>query len=575
MLAIEVQAERGRARRSSWVFHPPRRSARAPIRVEPPAAGGLRRQPAAGSPAPATLQLAVQPLLAGGEHVTAWREVTRGTPPDALSPASPGRTRTRPPRARRSEQRPRGVRSQRRSPSHHRTWWHAFYRKSFLSVPDERLQSFYWIQLYKIASASRGATRPSMADLRALAGDRRPWPAVWWNLNVQLEYWLIHGSNHLELDARHHARCGEYQRTADRATCRAAYRTDSAGIAAHHRTLATAMLAPAAASASPAAAPTPEVGNLTWALHNVWLSYRHTMDEAAPARRASSRCCAGRSTTTCTSCSQGSDGKLHLPLDALARVRRNAAGLQLRPGADPLGLPRRCSSRPNCCGVDDPLAPRWREVLAKLAPYPVDANGYMIGAGMPFAKSHRHYSHLLMVYPLYEVNWEQPEQRALIEKSLAHWISFEGALRATASPAPPRSSAHDAARRRRADVYLRRASTQRRYTQPQHHVQGGRPGHRDAAVGGAVAARHALPELGRRRSGSSPPCPPPGADVTLHDFRTQGAFLVSAVRQDGGTRWVRVRSEAGAPCRVRTDIEGPLTSAGAGGASRTASSSCT
>ena len=27
------------------------------------------------------------------------------------------------------------------------------------------------------------------------------------------------------------------------------------------------------------APPTPEVGNLTWALHNIWLSYRHTMDE--------------------------------------------------------------------------------------------------------------------------------------------------------------------------------------------------------------------------------------------------------------------------------------------------------
>ena len=26
--------------------------------------------------------------------------------------------------------------------------------------------------------------------------------------------------------------------------------------------------------------PTPEVGDLTWALHNVWLSYRHTMDES-------------------------------------------------------------------------------------------------------------------------------------------------------------------------------------------------------------------------------------------------------------------------------------------------------
>ncbi|MFE4579347.1 hypothetical protein [Streptomyces chartreusis] len=28
-----------------------------------------------------------------------------------------------------------------------------------------------------------------------------PWPNTWWNLNAQLEYWLIHGSNHLELDA--------------------------------------------------------------------------------------------------------------------------------------------------------------------------------------------------------------------------------------------------------------------------------------------------------------------------------------------------------------------------------------
>ena len=67
-------------------------------------------------------------------------------------------------------------------------------------------------------------------------------------------------------------------------------------------------------------------------------------------------------------------------------------------------------------------------MLAKLAPYPVDENGFMIGAGVPFAKSHRHYSHMLAVYPLYEVTWEQPDNRALIEKSLDHWIGFEGAL---------------------------------------------------------------------------------------------------------------------------------------------------
>ena len=41
-------------------------------------------------------------------------------------------------------------------------------------------------------------------------------------------------------------------------------------------------------------------------------------------------------------------------------------------------------------------------------------------------------------------------------------------------------------------------------------------------------------------------------DVALHNFRTQGAFLVSAARKGGTTQWIRVRSEAGAPCRLRT-----------------------
>src|SRR5690348_17523869 len=37
--------------------------------------------------------------------------------------------------------------------------------------------------------------------------------------------------------------------------------------------------------------------------------------------------------------------------------------------------------------IDDPLVPVWQDILAKLVDYPVDANGFMIGAGVPFAKS--------------------------------------------------------------------------------------------------------------------------------------------------------------------------------------------
>jgi hypothetical protein len=47
-----------------------------------------------------------------------------------------------------------------------------------------------------------------------------------------------------------------------------------------------------------------------------------------------------------------------------------------------------------------------------------------------------------------------------------------------------------------------------------------------------------------------PAVPSSWADVTLHDFRTQGAFLVSAARTGGATRFVRLRSLAGEPCRL-------------------------
>jgi hypothetical protein len=55
-----------------------------------------------------------------------------------------------------------------------------------------------------------------------------------------------------------------------------------------------------------------------------------------------------------------------------------------------------------------------------------------------------------------------------------------------------------------------------------------------------------------------PALPAVWADLSVHSFRTQGAFLLSAVRTNGVTRWVRLVSEAGAPCVVRHGIAGPV-----------------
>jgi hypothetical protein len=56
-----------------------------------------------------------------------------------------------------------------------------------------------------------------------------------------------------------------------------------------------------------------------------------------------------------------------------------------------------------------------------------------------------------------------------------------------------------------------------------------------------------------------PAMPPEWKEATFHDLRAEGAFLVSAARRDGKTRWVRIKSLAGAPCRVRPGFEGAFT----------------
>ena len=54
-----------------------------------------------------------------------------------------------------------------------------------------------------------------------------------------------------------------------------------------------------------------------------------------------------------------------------------------------------------------------------------------------------------------------------------------------------------------------------------------------------------------------PAVPRDWQDVAFHQFRTEGAFLVSAVRRTTATMWIQVTSLAGEPCRLKTDLKPP------------------
>ncbi|MGP3982456.1 glycosyl hydrolase family 95 catalytic domain-containing protein [Streptomyces sp. KR80] len=488
------------------------------------------------------LTTVIQPLVAGGQTATAYRERTSGPARTfylSVAHSHPGTDAEGRVRAAVRKASALPVSALLRT---HRDWWHRFFKKSFISVPDGMLQSFYWIQLYKLASAAR-ENAPVMATTGPWL-EPTPWPAVWWNLNAQLEYWPVYGSNHLELDA--------IPRTLAENTdilvgaLKPEYRHDSAGL----RRSTDAQCDDAGSVGVPGVGD-PEVGDLPWALHNVWLTYRHTMDKGVledvlfPLLR--------RTTNYYLHfLHELDDGRLHLP-----KTFSPEYGSAPDCNYDLALLRWSCQTlleTVRLLGVKDPLEPTWQEVLAKLVDYPVDEKGFMIGTGVPFAKSHRHYSHMLAVYPLYLVNWDQKENRDLIARSLEHWISFEGALRGysftgAASISTQMGRGDDALKYLR-ELVARFVQANTMYYEAGPVIE--------TPLSGAQTIHDMLCQSWGGVIRIFPGLPGEWKDAVLHDFRTEGAFLVSAVRKGGGTRWARVRSLAGEPCRVRHSIAGRL-----------------
>jgi len=500
------------------------------------------------------VRIAAQDLLAGGGYAVAWTETAGG---DGSRVLYVGTGNSYPDRAAADDaaavvKRLAGRRLDDVAAAH-RAWWHAYYPQSFVALPDARWESFYWIQMYKLACATRSGR--TMMDTSGPWNVATPWPYITWDLNVQLCYWPAVASNRLELGrslvetlSRNRSALIDNVRPPE-------WASDSA-----YLPIATAqdLIGPRDGDMRYFKC----VGDLPWALHDAWLMYRATMDDRLlrediyPLLRRSVG-------LYLHLLEEGADGRLHLPetyspeYGAAPDCNFDLALLRWACGAL-LEAERRLALR-------DPLVPRWRDVLARLAPYAEDAtDGFLVGRGVPLARGHRHYSHLLMIYPLYLVNADTPGAAARIEASVRHWADRpEERMGYTFTGASSMMAA--LGRGAEALAYLQGLNP---FIEPNTMYLETSP-----TLETPLSAAQCLHDMLLQSWGGGlddpagawrpvlrvfPAVPPAWADVRFHDLRADGAFLVSAERAAGRTRWVRIRSLAGEPCRIRPALEGEI-----------------
>ena len=302
--------------------------------------------------------------------------------------------------------------------SRHCAWWEAYYPLSFVHLPDAELEKFYWLQMYKLGCLTR--EHSGVIDNQGPWLSTTPWPGTWWNLNVQLAYLPLYTANRLEISlSLPNTLCKYEQDLIENVPPQ--WRSDSAALGT---TTTRGLKSKAAVPIADAGKQFIELGNLTWALHDCWLYYRMTMDEnylsqfLYPLLKRSVQ-------YYLHFLQQDETGTLHLPLTespeyGIACEDCNYELSLLRWGCEVL------LEHAADMGETQAHTQEWKSVLQTLADYPTDENGYSIGKNLPYQKSHRHFSHLMMLAPLYLVNRDNSDTKALAETSVLWWHSKKG-----------------------------------------------------------------------------------------------------------------------------------------------------
>ncbi|MBC8131891.1 MAG: hypothetical protein H7X95_02845, partial [Deltaproteobacteria bacterium] len=181
--------------------------------------------------------------------------------------------------------------------------------------------------------------------------------------------------------------------------------------------------------------------------------------------------------------------------------------------------------------------------------------GFRVGRDLPFDMSHRHYSHMMGVYPLHILDWDDAALRPVIQRSYDNWASLQSAWAGYSWTGAASFNAIFG----KGNVALpflqtfldRSLLPNTMYTEGSPVIETPLSGARTlqdlllGSWGGVLRVFPAIPDAWK--------------DVVVHDLGAEGAFRVSAVRKAGVTQFVRVKSLAGEPCRIRTDLARPLT----------------
>ncbi len=446
----------------------------------------------------------------------------------------------------------------------HQDWWLNFWDKSSIQVPDTILQKQWYLEQYKFGSAARAGAPPiSLQSVwTADNGKLPPWKGDFHHdLNTQLSYWPSYSANHLGEEIgfidwlwNNRAVFKEYTKIY--------YETEGVNVPG----VSTLTGQPMGGWIQYAFSPTVSA----WLGHHFYLHWRYSMDREFLKQKAYPWI---RDVAIfLKEISEVTDKEMRkLPISSSPEIYNNSRDAWFRETTNyDLSLIRWTYEKAAELAFEVGEvgeAKKWTRILSQWPELLIDKqSGLMFGQNLPYEFSHRHFSHLMGFHPLGLLDFSKgTSNQRIIKNTLAtldeigsdYWTGYSfswlGNLKARAF------DGEGAARALR--IFTEN------FTLPNSfHVNGDQSGkgyskysYRPFTLEGNFAFAAGLQEmLIQSHTGIIhifPAIPNDWKNIKFHQLRTEGAFLVSAIMENGSLVNVNIKSEKGGVLKLKNSFQ--------------------
>jgi alpha-L-fucosidase 2 len=438
-------------------------------------------------------------------------------------------------------------------------WWKNFWDQSSLSVPDKRIEKQWYLENYKFGCVARHDAPPItlQAIWTADNGNLPPWKGDIHNdLNTQLSYWPSYTGNHMHLASGFTTWLWKNKPVFEKYT-RRYFGVEGLNVPGVTTLEGKEMGGWIQYSCSPTVA--------GWLAHHFYLEWRYSMDrnflqeKAYPWIRDVAIFFENISVVD-------AKGKRKLPLSSSPEINDNTINAWFTETTNyDLAIIRWTYLKAIELAKELHLAKdaeHWTIQLNQWPELSLDAKSSLeVAPGIPFVESHRHLSHLMAFHPLALLDYDDASDRKIIDASMAvleengssMWVGYSFSWQAN-------MYARMGEGQKAAETLQKFASC---FVLPNSfHVNGDqcegklssfryRPFTLEGNFAFASAVQEMLLQSHHGVIEVFPAIPDAWQDASFHQLRAEGAFVISAIKENGKVKTISVVSEKGGELKLR------------------------